>query len=666
MRALRPAPSPCLLPLVLALSVLLWPAGQAAGEDAGAARSPGREVTVAVLQAGEDHGKDGNPGFEANWALFERLAREAATARPDVIVFPEYSISGWPYPGGERINELAETIPGDGKGYQRHVALARELHTPILGWLVRREGGKLYNASFLLGASGELVGAYEKVHANLGEQTWWGWSQGGGFHVLELNGVRYGVSLCADMWFPETVRCYELLGADVVIHQSIGDDMSHIIPVRAFDSSLPIVCAIFQGGSYAVDARGEVLAKLPAAPPGWKSFTLRPFEAHSEPRYGGRWIPALGQRNLRNVGAYSVLVDPATRPRWTEVFLDDEGRPQSEAQLRARFHDRWDARDPAAAAPRSTTTLGIVGDRFTINGEEALLGGISYYSGAGASEEAIRRDLADLKALGFDWLRIWCVWGRFGKDVSALEPAGAAREPYFARLAWIVRECDRRGMVVDLTLTRGKSPAGPGIRDLKGHLAAVETLVERLRAERNWYLDLANERDVEDDRYVNVHELRVLRDRVKELDPARLVTASSGSDLTRVGLADLVSTVLVDFVCPHRPRRRGSPGETEAKTREYLGWMRELGRVVPVHYQEPFRLGYAAWEPAPEDFLEDLRGAIAGGAAGWCYHNGDQRGAPEDRPRRSFDLGEARLLEQLTPGERALLPRLAEAFGEAR
>ncbi len=28
------------------------------------------------------------------------------------------------------------------------------------------------------------------------------------------------------------------------------------------------------------------------------------------------------------------------------------------------------------------------------------------------------------------------------------------------------------------------------------------------------------------------------------------------------------------------------------------------------------------------DFLTDLRGAVAGGAAGWCLHNGSQDTAP--------------------------------------
>lgn len=59
--------------------------------------------------------------------------------------------------------------------------------------------------------------------------------------------------------------------------------------------------------------------------------------------------------------------------------------------------------------------------------------------------------------------------------------------------------------------------------------------------------------------------------------------------------------------------------------------------------------------PSAEDFAADVRQAFAGGAAGWCLHNGDQRDRADGRPRRSFDLRDARLFEQLDDEERAFL-----------
>lgn len=642
--------------LVLSYAVAASPQASpqsASATEAGGQRHPDRVLKIAVVQAGEQHSRKGNPGFEANFGRLAEWARQAAKDKPDLIVFPEYAISGWPYPAGESINTLSEAIPGDGLWYKRYVDLAKATQSPLLGWAVERSDRKLYNTSFLLDRSGRFVGKYRKVHANLGEQTWWGWSQGDVFAPIELDGVRYGVSLCSDLWFPETVRCLELAGADVVVHQSIGDDMGHVVPARAFDSSIPIVCAIFNGGSYAVDAQGQKLDKLSADLGAAQTFSLRPFMVRKDLKYGGQWIPKLGSQNVRHLKAYEILTDPLRRPRWTDVFLDNDGHPQIEAQLRQRFGGRWDGNDPRPAEP-SQTILGVQGTGFTLNGRPAFLLGISYYGALGASEDFAQRDLADLQRCGFSWLRVWANWGAYDNDIAAVDANGRPREPYLGKLKRLVAECDRRGLVVDVTLTRTRGwekTEGARLPDLAAHRQAVETLVTALKPYGNWYLDLANERDVRDQRFVSFDELKDLRAFARLLDAQRLVTASSGGDISQQDLREYLMTVSVDFICPHRPRTAQSPGQTEAMTREYLKGMKELGRTVPVHYQEPFRRGYSQWSPAADDFFTDLRGALAGGAAGWCFHNGDQRAARELRPRRSFDLRTQRMFDQLDAEE---------------
>jgi endo-1,4-beta-mannosidase len=300
--------------------------------------------------------------------------------------------------------------------------------------------------------------------------------------------------------------------------------------------------------------------------------------------------------------------------------------------------------------------LGVDQTHFTLNGKPTFLYGISYYGALGASDEAVRADLDDMQRHGLNWIRVWATWSAFDHDVSAVDADGNARAEFLARLKALVADCDARGMVVDVTLSRGDKAAGPprlGTHD--AHARAVETIVTELKPFRNWYLDLSNERNVRDARYTSFEDLRDLRELVRRLDPDRLVTASQGGDIDADELRRYVQEMSVDFITPHRPRDAESPGQTEAKTREYLAQMATLGRVVPVHYQEPFRRDYGAWQPTAQDFLADYGGALAGGAAGWCLHNGSSRSADDGRPRRSFDLRDGRLFEQLDEQERQAL-----------
>lgn len=314
-------------------------------------------------------------------------------------------------------------------------------------------------------------------------------------------------------------------------------------------------------------------------------------------------------------------------------------------------------------APR--TVLGIAGERFTINGEPTFLLGCSYYAGLGASDATLAADLDELRALGFNWIRVWVTWAAFEHDVSAVDEQGSPRPAYLARLLHLLAECDRRGLIVDVTLARGDDLFGPGGQPLTGgeewpHLRAVRAITEAVKPWRNAYLDLANERNIQDNRFVSFEELGALADAVRAVDPERLLTAShAGGELGRDDLERYVREAKVDFLTPHAPRGSESARGNEARTRELLGHLRELGKPMPVHFQEPFRRAYSrGWEPSAEDFLTDLRGAVAGGAAGWCFHNGSVRNADGDgRPRRSFDLRdtEGRLFAQLDEVELAVV-----------
>ena len=315
--------------------------------------------------------------------------------------------------------------------------------------------------------------------------------------------------------------------------------------------------------------------------------------------------------------------------------------------------------------------IGIDGSRFTLNGEPAFLLGCSYYGGLGATEQTVRGDLDELKRHGFNWVRVWATWSAFDHDVSAVAgDDGRSRSPYLGRLKHLVEDCDERGIIVDVTLSRGNGATGPArLQDLHAHRKAVETILKSIGDRKNWYLDLGNERNIKDPRFVPFEDLADLRALVKRDDPTRLVTASHAGDLSKDDVEAYLKKVPVDFISCHRPRDKGSPAQTAGKTKQVRQWIGEVvgaGKEVPLHYDEPFRRGYADWEPTADDFRADLEGARSAGAAGWCFHNGAQKNGPDGRPRRSFDLTDRSLFVQLDAEEQKFLEQFLGAQNRPR
>src|SRR6185369_2861406 len=113
----------------------------------------------------------------------------------------------------------AEALPGRTEAAMCRVA--REAGVWLVGGsLYEKAGDRIYNTCPVIDPDGNVVTRYRKIYPFLPYEA--GVASGDRCTVFEVPGVgKFGISICYDMWFPETIREMTWMGAEVILHPSM-------------------------------------------------------------------------------------------------------------------------------------------------------------------------------------------------------------------------------------------------------------------------------------------------------------------------------------------------------------------------------------------------------------------------------------------------------------
>lgn len=144
----------------------------------------------------------------------DRIAAEIAAVKArlpwvDMVVLGELSVFG---------ASIAHAQPLPGEAEAKMCAAARAAGVWLVpGSLFEADGGRVYNTAPVIDPTGQVVARYRKIFPFLPYEQ--GVTPGSEFVVFDVPGVgRFGLSICYDMWFPETTRTLAWMGAEVIIH----------------------------------------------------------------------------------------------------------------------------------------------------------------------------------------------------------------------------------------------------------------------------------------------------------------------------------------------------------------------------------------------------------------------------------------------------------------
>ncbi|MFI5282367.1 MAG: NAD+ synthase [Candidatus Dormibacterales bacterium] len=214
--------------------------------------------------------------LEGNGLMIIDWIQRARDLGADVVCFPELAITG--YPPEDLV--LKPSFVRDNLAQLQRIARASTGIATVVGFVDQAAG--LFNAAAFI-HDGAVKAVYHKVFLpNYGvfdEKRYF--DEGHDCPIIELNGVRVGLSVCEDCWFPSGPMAWEAQqGVQVLIN--INGSPFHVgkrapreamVAERAVDYGAFVAWVntvggqdelVFDGNSVVFDPRGRVLARAGA------------------------------------------------------------------------------------------------------------------------------------------------------------------------------------------------------------------------------------------------------------------------------------------------------------------------------------------------------------------------------------------------------------------
>jgi NAD+ synthase (glutamine-hydrolysing) len=230
-------------------------------------------IRIALAQLNPTVGDlDGN--VEELIEAYERAAGEGC----DLVAFPELSITGYP---PEDLVLKPGFVADNRAALERFAARTGEC-AAVVGFVDADRD--IYNAAAVC-ANGTVVGTYRKRllpnYAVFDEaRTFTPGTDNDPLELYEIAGVKVGVSICEDIWSPDGPLATQAAGGAQLsvningspYHWEKDAGRERMVAVRAQDAHTPIVYVnqvggqdelVFDGGSFVVDAEGQLLARAP-------------------------------------------------------------------------------------------------------------------------------------------------------------------------------------------------------------------------------------------------------------------------------------------------------------------------------------------------------------------------------------------------------------------
>ena len=157
---------------------------------------------------------------KTNFKLVENIVARELEKNTDFVVLPEVWTVGW---SCEDFLSSAETLDNSDT-IKLLSSIAKDYNVNILGgsFILKSDDGKYYNTCPVINRKGELIAMYSKMHL----YSYCGCNEGSYITpgkspvMVNIDGVKIGLTICYDIRFPEIFRAYRESGADLLVNMA--------------------------------------------------------------------------------------------------------------------------------------------------------------------------------------------------------------------------------------------------------------------------------------------------------------------------------------------------------------------------------------------------------------------------------------------------------------
>lgn len=154
---------------------------------------------------------------QANFEKVEKLIERDVKSDVDIIILPEVWTVGW---SPKHFRESAEDI-NNSTTIEFLSQIAKKYKAWIIGGsFITKEKGHYYNTCPVINRNGELITTYSKNHlfSYYGSDEGKFVEMGPNPVLVDIEGIKTGLTICYDIRFPEIYRAYRKSGADLLVN----------------------------------------------------------------------------------------------------------------------------------------------------------------------------------------------------------------------------------------------------------------------------------------------------------------------------------------------------------------------------------------------------------------------------------------------------------------